>query len=109
MTKFTDGPAKGQVLMLKKCPHFLRVTFGKGKWDALDVPADEPAKYEALFAYELVKQDGNACVNFGGGRGGFYPIAEYRQCVPQPTDFEMRTRERWVKWCEANRPEHLKK
>lgn len=101
MTRFKDGPAKGQSLMLKRAVTYLRVVEVGGKWDALDLPEDEPAQNEKVYAYKITGQPGHCHINIRGGRGGFYPIAEYALCAPQPTDAEMRTRSAWCAWCEA--------
>lgn len=102
MTSFVNGPAKGQTLMLKCTPRFLRVTeFGVGIWDALDAPGDTPLPKEKLYAYELKEHLGNVHLNRGGGHGGFYPIATYTFIVEQPSDEEMRDSERWGRWCEG--------
>ena len=81
MTTFVDGPAKGQTLMLKHAPPFLRVVECDGKWDALDAPGDEPAPGETVHLYELVERNGTVHVdsNRGGKRvGDWYAISSYR-------------------------------
>jgi len=104
MTSFIDGPAKGQHLMLKRAARFIRVVDEVGKWDALDQPEDTPKATEKIYAYQ-VHGDVRAChINRGGGRGGFYPIAEYRFIVDQPDDATMRDADRWRAWCEARKP-----
>lgn len=107
MTKFLDGPARGQILALKRAPFFLRVSqkprpvqFGK-EWDALDQLEDEPWPEETLFVYELAAFTGMAHVRRTGG-GGWYPIAEYRICPVQPADSEMRTTAAWHAWTAAH-------
>lgn len=100
-TSFNDGPAKGQKLMLKRAPIYLRVVEAAGKWDALDQVADEPAANETIYAYKVNGQPGSVHINMGRGRGGFYTMADYSICDPQPTDAEMRTREAWCAWCES--------
>lgn len=99
MTSFMDGPAKGQHLMLKLSPAFLRVVVSCGKWDALDRPEDEPQPTEKIYAYKLSEIKGHCHINAGRGRGGFYPITEYRYIEAQPADFEMRGTGSWRRWC----------
>jgi len=100
VTHFEDGPAKGQHLMLKRTPIYLRVVQSEGKWDALDMPEDDPRNGEVVHAYRLKERSGMCHVNMGSGKGGFYPIAIYRAVSPQPTVGEMANRSAWVKWCE---------
>jgi hypothetical protein len=100
MTTFKDGPAGGVRLMLKRAPIFLRAVKGAqvGKnngWDALDQPNDRPNDGEVLFAYELRTRPGVCHIRMTGG-GGFYPVAEYWFCDPQPTDADMRTAKAWA-------------
>ncbi len=102
MTTFLDGPAKGQrLIMLHRAARFLRVCEEKGKWDALDQLTDSPKAEETLHAYEIAGPVGMCHIRASGGRGGFYPIAEYRMVVPQPTDKEMRDTKEWHDWCVA--------
>jgi hypothetical protein len=101
MTHFLDGPAKGQHLMLKRAVRFLRVTESRGKWDALDQPADEPRPDERLYAYEIAGEVGMCHIRASGGRSGFYPIAEYRVVPVQPLDPVMRNTNEWAHWCES--------
>lgn len=100
MTTFQDGPAKGQTLMLHRVVRFLRVVqnIHSGAWDALDQPEDAPDKREIVFAYEVVGEVGHCHINRGGGRGGFYAIAEYKLCAKQPTESQMRDRAEWQEW-----------
>jgi hypothetical protein len=101
MTKFQDGPAQGQVLMLKASPQFLRVTSAHTgrKWDGLDQPHDVPEPGEKLFAYVLAEKTGNCHINMGRGRGGFYPMQTYKFIPNQPSDAVMRDLELWEAWC----------
>ena len=101
MTTFLDGPAKGQTLMLRRCPVFLRVVESGGKWDALDQPSDTPRSGETLYAYSLVGRPG-VCYHINCGRkggGGTYPISEYRLVENQPATAEMASTEDWRAWC----------
>lgn len=103
MTTFVDGPAHGKTLMLHRAALFLRVVVNaKGDIDGLDQPDDEPKKDELIFLYVITKQPGHMHINARGGRGGFYPIAEYRYVAEQPADADMRTKAKWHTWVEAN-------
>lgn len=101
MTTFIDGPAKGQALALRRSPMFLRVVRkGEGPtWDALDQPEDTPYDDEYVFAYKLSKDLGVCHLNRGGGRSGFYKIAEYSFIQPQPPFHILRNTELWRGWC----------
>lgn len=99
MTTFQDGPANGQNLMLHRAVRFLRVVHDGTKWDALDQPDDTPAANETLYAYEIVGEPAMCHINRGGGRGGFYAIANYKLCNNQPEDSKMRSKTKWVDWC----------
>lgn len=101
MISFKDGPAKGQCLCLKRAPRFLRVVEAGGTWDALDQPEDSPSLDEKLYAYRLSGDLGVCHINRGGGRGGFYKIADYSFIESQPADSEMRHPEKWRAWCES--------
>lgn len=108
MTTFEDGPAKGQALMLKRAPVFLRVTHVPQKvheaWDALDQPDDEPRASEQLFTYVLT-EGGFGFVHIKASKGGgFYKLASYKLWPNQPTDAEMRDTAKWRAWCKANDP-----
>lgn len=99
MTTFTDGPAKGQTLSLRRAPVFLRVTEAAGKFDALDQLEDTPEPHETLHAYVLASKPGSMhlCVR-GKNRaaGGFYPLATYKLVENPPTDAVMRAQ--WRAW-----------
>lgn len=101
MTKFNDGPANGQVLMLKYSPHFLRVTEKGGKFDALDHPADTPEPEETIHCYVFATQKGHAFID-GPKISGCYPVCDYDYYALQPSDEEMRSNERWAAWCKEN-------
>lgn len=104
MTRFEDGPAAGQMLMLGRAPKFLRVVVsGGGKWDALDQLNDSPEDSEQLFAYEL---HGNVTSGFWDGRGkdgrrtgGQFAGGTYRFVAAD--DAQMRTLEAWRAWCQS--------
>lgn len=98
MTRFEDGPARGQTLMLKRAAYFLRVVQGAdGKFDALDQLDDTPKPDEKLFAYEINGTPGMAFVDGTKCRGA-YALANYKVVKNQPTDVEMRTTEAWQEW-----------
>jgi hypothetical protein len=106
MTTFSDGPAKGKRLMLRRTPIFLRVVVGPdGAVDALDQLDDEPRPDERLYAYRFVRDGGSVHINSrdasGRRNGGFYRIAEYAPVEPQPADDQMRAWAAWVAWTEA--------
>ena len=105
MTRFNDGPAKGQNLMLKRAARFLRVVEENGKWDALDQREDTPKPTETIYAYTIVGEPGMSHIHASGGRGGFYTIANYRFVTPQPADSEMRDNNAWRTWCHNNQPQ----
>lgn len=101
MTRFVDGPAKGQLLLLKRAPLFLRVVLAPdGKWDALDQLEDKPAPEEKLFAYEITAPPG-WCFMDGPKCRGRYASAEYRLVAQQPMDAWMRDETTWPSWVEA--------
>jgi hypothetical protein len=99
---FFDGPAKGAELTLRRTPVFLRVVISAaGEVDALDMPDDEPAPFEDIYAYRIV--DGTqirgfmcsskkGCVQFVG--------AMYRLCKTQPEESILQSRKLWMKWVE---------
>jgi hypothetical protein len=101
MTTFIDGPAKGQHLRLHFSPQYLRVTEGaNGKWDALDDPNDTALPEERIHVYELHEHLGMCHINAGRGRGGFYPIASYRE-VALPSTNHLRLNPIWDEWVAA--------
>lgn len=116
MLTFTDGPAAGKTLMLRRAARFLRVTQRRFKlgmtdpqseFDGLDQPEDTPSSDEALYAYHTTKIEGTAHMRFSGkakGASGMYPIAEYRFVDPQPDDATMRDNKKWIAWCERQPP-----
>lgn len=106
MTRFEDGPAQGQHLMLHRTPMFLRVTEAAGKFDALDQPHDSPLPIETLYAYRTDGPTGHCHVNMGRKGGGFYPMCSYRLCVDQPSDEQMRNPKLWHNWCCTQAPDH---
>lgn len=103
MTKFTNGPADGVVLSLRRAPLYLRVTKQRygDKWDALDQLYDTPTIHEDLYAYRKVSDDGTVHLKVSKGRGGFFAMATYEFIEPQPDDRTMRVTEQWRWWCQA--------
>ncbi len=100
MTHFEDGPAKGQTLMLKRTPFFLRVVEADGKWDALDQLNDRPLPEEKIYVYKRTGKPGMVHLNMGRkNHGGLFPMATYRVIDQQPRDADMRDNERWQRWC----------
>ena len=102
MTRFADGPAKAQTLMLKRAPFFLRVTECKGKFDALNEVEDTPRTDETLYAYQLVEMPGWSFVD-GPKCRGRYATSNYRLVSDPPDDATMRNNMSWTKWCESNK------
>lgn len=103
MTSFRDGPAKGQSLMLKRAPTFLRVVEHAGKFDALDQHHDEPKPQETITVYLLVRKMGWIHIKATKG-GGFFIRAEYEFWEEQPDEDTMRSQIAWRQWCIANNP-----
>jgi hypothetical protein len=103
--RFLDGPAAGVCLALKRAPLYLRVVHDRRKpvhgWDALDQLDDTPAEREQVTAY---KRTGPASwVHMKGCRAvtGFWPMAGYRVCDPQPPAETLRDTEAWQAWATA--------
>ncbi len=103
MTKFLDGPAGGQTLLLQRAPVFLRVVRERdtGGWDALDKLEDHPRPSEDVFVYRRTANPGVCHLNFGRCRGGFYAVAEYVLHSEQPDDVTLRDTPRWRAWTTA--------
>ncbi len=110
MTRFLDGPAKGETLLLQNAPVLLRVTLKTSSliptWDALDAIGDVAAADEAIYAYRRQGPAVSAHLNFGrarkgGARSGFYSGGEYKVVDPQPPDAVLRTERAWYQWANA--------
>lgn len=99
MTNFLDGPTKGQYLILKRAPVFLRVTEETGKFDALDQPEDTPKSSEKLHAYRMVGTPGMCYINRGRNGSGMFTVATYQLVETQPDDKTMRDAALWRAWC----------
>jgi hypothetical protein len=105
MTTFTNGPADGQILMISRAPHFLRVVESAGEFDALDQLDDKPTPEEAIHVYEIVGQPGMAFVDgtdpkTGKRFGRRVCIATYNY-VGEVSDARIRETEDWKAWCEG--------
>lgn len=87
--------------MLKRTPIFLRVTEKFGRFDALNEPMDTPEPGETLHAYIMAEHVGNCHINIRGGRGGFYPVVNYRHLSNQPDQATMKSSEAWAGWVDA--------
>lgn len=101
MTRFLDGPAAGEVLMLKRAPVFLRVVRNSaGAWDALDIPSDTPSADETIHVYRREGRPGWIHVNRSKKAGGHFTgtTASYRLIDPQPHDLTLRDRAQWEAW-----------
>ncbi len=102
MSKFYQGPADGQTLMLARAPRFLRVVVGpNNKIDALDQLTDTPEENEETHVYEIQTEPIRAHINCGRGKSGWYEIADYACFPEQPADHEVRTTDAWEAWVKA--------
>lgn len=103
MTKFTDGPAAGITLMIRRAPLFLRVVQSReGKWDALDQLADKPEPGETIHAYRKTVDNGHVHICRSGGMGGCFHMAEYEHVPEQPALPILQARSQWQAWCSEN-------
>lgn len=95
MITFSDGPAHGIILDLRRAPKFLRVVINaEGEVDALD----------QLHAYELVGKPSRYHVCRTPRRlSGWHIAAQYRHVPQQPSDATMRDTAEWQAWCLAQR------
>lgn len=103
MIHFKNGPAKGQGLLLKRAPTFLRVTELAGKFDGLDQFNDEPDPLETITVYLLIRKTGWMHVKTTKG-GRVYISAEYELWEDQPEEEIMRSNIAWRAWCLENNP-----
>ncbi len=106
MSRFHQGPADGQMLMLKRAPRFIRVVVGpNNKIDALDQLADTPADSETIHVYEIQTEPISAFIDGTGkdGRrfGRAVQIADYAHFPQQPEDHEVRATDAWQAWVQA--------
>jgi hypothetical protein len=105
MITFRDGPAKGQVLQLKRAPRLLRVVCSAGgEWDALDQLGDTPPADESITVYQLnpatVSRYHLLCGRGKSGQNasGWYFDAEYFVLADQPADSQVRDNAAWRAW-----------
>lgn len=101
MTRFTNGPAHGKNLSLRRAPHFLRVVIGpQGEVDALDQLDDEVKEGETPHAYIRTGGIGMCHLKMSKpGRSGFYTMADYSYFPNQPSHEEMIDNAKWRAWC----------
>lgn len=104
MTRFLDGPAAGQQLMLHRAPLFLRVCESAGGIDSLDMLDDEPAEGEVLFAYYRVGRPTSihidyTCSKTRRRKAKWLLAAEYRVVKDQPSAMTMGDSQLWREWC----------
>jgi hypothetical protein len=106
MTRFTDGPAQGKHLWLRRAPRYLRVVrdVRTGAVDALDQLDDKPGPDEEVFVYE---RDADAVgtihldrVVNGRRRGEWYSYADYRHVPDAPVE-SLREADAWRAWAAA--------
>lgn len=110
MTTFIDGPAKGNILMLKRAPIYLRaVSNAEGKWDACDQLEDTVHPGEVPVAYVLAETPGQAFID-GPRIRGLYPISRYQLVLNQPDASVMMNNNLWAAWTvEQGMPKWLQK
>lgn len=103
MTTFTDGPAAGTTLSLRRSPLFLRAVqnYFTKTWDALDLVFDKPKHTERIVAYRRVSFDGTVHLCMSRGRGGTYGLAKYAVIENQPDEAALRDTAKWQAWCQA--------
>lgn len=119
MIRFSDGPAEGQYLMLRRAPLYLRVVFDtiEQKWDALDQIPDAPAAGDVIYVYRREGAAGYAMIDWterGRRRGGRFASGVYQLAAEQPDDATARDKDKWQAWCweqfkrsrEPERPSH---
>jgi hypothetical protein len=105
MVRFTDGPAAGRTLNLRRSPLYLRVTFDPAtkKWDGLDQLSDEPAAGEQVIVYRRVGEPSVAFLDWSDatGRrcGGRVAMWSYELVQQQPEDAVLRDTAKWQAWC----------
>jgi len=104
MTHFLDGPAKGEILYLRRAPMFLRVTRDPMcNFDGLDQVDDTPQPEETIFVY---RRKGNSSIVHVDGRrdgkrwSGWYEFGQYELDPEQPAEAVMRDNTAWQKWAQ---------
>jgi hypothetical protein len=105
VTQFLDGPAAGQILMLRNAPIVLRVTCSPtGKWDALDAREDQAAPRERIFLYFLTEKPSWFHLRCSPrSASGTYWQSKYRYLEQQPDEHVMRDNFLWGAWWASNR------
>jgi hypothetical protein len=106
MIRFTDGPAAGKMLLLRRAPLYLRVVFDtiRQRWDALDQLADTPGAGDVVFVYRRTGTPHAAFIDWterGKRVGRCVPVASYAVCAEQPADAAVRDTAAWREWCRA--------
>lgn len=104
----TDGPARGETLMLARAPDFLRVVFSRARgWNGLDEPTDEPRADEDVYAYRRVGAATRGMVDYvdrkGRRRGECVAVAKYLLVENQPDGVTLRSTVEWQAWCIAQK------
>jgi hypothetical protein len=102
MTTFIDGPAKGEVLYLKRAPRFLRVTQNGITFDGLDQLADEPQETELIHVYQITGPIAGIVTT----TRGVFPVAQYRFFQPPPPDSHVRQNHAWRGWTTRQAANH---
>ena len=107
MLSLKDGPCQG-TYMCKRAPMFLRAVIDdKGKGDCLDQLEDMPAENEKVYVYMREGEAGTVHLNYGGGRGGWYALAEYK-FLPKVDGEVLRDNQAWQTWATRAAEEELK-
>jgi hypothetical protein len=107
VTEFTNGPAAGVVLTLRRAPLFLRVVQDSvGNWDALDQVSDLPGPEEKLYAYRRSGDAGNVHLQrqdpkTGRRMCGWFVCATYEVVEQPPHEVLMRSALSWQAWATA--------
>lgn len=102
MIRFTDGPAIGVCLRLRRAPLYLRVARSRVARDALDQLDDEPKPRERITVYVRVTLGHRTHIkSTRSGASGWYANASYRMVADQPGDEVVRGTEKWREWCYA--------
>lgn len=85
MITIFDGPAVGQGFNCRRAPNLLRVAWNwdEQKWDALDLPEDQPLEIEDVYVYEIIPGSRigpvHVCIRGEGRDGsGWYEGGVYR-------------------------------
>lgn len=101
--RFTDGPAAGVCLQLRRAPVMLRMVRDRaGKWDALNELDDEVRAGEEVFLYIVESVSSYHLKSSMRGASGWWYSGSYRQ-FPEQVDREIRrNNRRWRDWCDEN-------